>query len=75
MSNIPYIVQTCDSGYHRRKDRPNGGMYIGEGKVNLTIAAMQPQETLVVCKKRLRLTGCRLTGSTASQFSKMSQVR
>ena len=50
MSNIPYIVQTCDAGYHRRKDRPNGGMYIGEGQVNLTIAAMQPQETLIVRK-------------------------
>ena len=48
LGNIPYIVQTCDAGIHRRKDRPNGGMYIGEGKVSLTIAAMQPQETLVV---------------------------
>lgn len=47
-NNIPYIVQTCDAGNHRRKDRPNGGMYIGEGNVSLTIAAMQPQETLVV---------------------------
>lgn len=50
-ANIPYIVQTCDAGSHRRKDRPNGGMYIGEGKVILTIAAMQPQETLVVKRK------------------------
>lgn len=50
-ANIPYIVQTCDAGSHRRKDQPNGGMYIGEGKVSLTIAAMQPQETLVVKRK------------------------
>lgn len=50
-ANIPYIVQTCDAGNHRRKDRPNGGMYIGEGKVSLTISAMQPQETLVVKRK------------------------
>lgn len=52
MNNIPYIVQTCDAGNHRRKDRPNGGLYIGEGLVNLTIAAMQPSETLIVCRKR-----------------------
>jgi hypothetical protein len=59
--SIPYIVQTCDAGKHRRKDRPNGGMYIGKGEVNLTIAAMQPQETLVVkirkkksCQDRLQ---------------------
>lgn len=51
MEIIPYIVQTCDAGNHRRKDLPNGGMYIGEGKVSLTIAAMQPQETLVVKRK------------------------
>ena len=51
METIPYIVQTCDAGSHRRKDRPNGGMYIGEGKVSLTIAAMQPQETLIVKRK------------------------
>ena len=55
-NNIPYIVQTCDAGNHRRKDRPNGGLYIGEGLVNLTIAAMQPQETLIVkrCRKPLK---------------------
>lgn len=52
--NIPYIVQTCDAGTHRRKDRPNGGMYIGKGEVNLTIAAMQPQETLVVKIRKKR---------------------
>lgn len=50
--NIPYLVQTCDAGKHRRKDRPNGGMYIREGKVSLTIAAMQPQETLIVFRRR-----------------------
>ena len=51
VETIPYIVQTCDAGSHRRKDRPNGGMYIGEGRVSLTIAAMQPQETLIVERK------------------------
>lgn len=58
--NIPYIVQTCDAGPHRRKDRPNGGMYIGEGKVSLTIAAMQPQETLVVRKYKKKAVSDRL---------------
>ncbi len=48
MCNVPYLVQTCDAGTHRRKDRPNGGMYISKAAVSLTVAAMQPQETLVV---------------------------
>ena len=62
MTNIPYIVQTCDAGNHRRKDRPNGGMYISDGIVNLTIAAMPPQETLVV--KKSRISHKRLAPST-----------
>lgn len=62
-------MQTCDAGNHRRKDRPNGGMYIGEGKVSLTIAAMQPQETLIVWKKSKHL-GCRSMGSTGFPSSK-----
>lgn len=52
LKNKPYIVQTCDAGNHRRKDRPNGGMYVSEGTVNLTISAMQPQETLIVFRRR-----------------------
>lgn len=60
MKNIPYIVQTCDAGNHRRKDRPNGGMYIGEGMVSLTIAAMQPQETLVVRMRKKKMISDRL---------------
>ena len=51
MRDLPFIVQTCDAGKHRRKDRPNGGMYVGVGYVSLTIAAMQPQETLIVRRK------------------------
>ncbi len=58
--NIPYVVQTCDAGNHRRKDRPNGGMYIGEGTVSLTIAAMQPQETLVVMIRKKKMISDRL---------------
>ena len=60
INNTPYIVQTCDAGSHRRKDRPNGGMYIGEGKVSLTIAAMQPQETLVVRRLKKKTISDRL---------------
>jgi len=60
MKNLPFIVQTCDAGNHRRKDRPNGGMYIGEGKVSLTIAAMQPQETLVVRMRKKKTISDRL---------------
>ena len=60
INNTPYIVQTCDAGNHRRKDRPNGGMYIGEGKVSLTIAAMQPQETLVVMTRKKKTISDRL---------------
>ena len=69
--NIPYIVQTCDAGSHRRKDRPNGGMYISIGTVNLTIAAMQPQETLIVWKKQKHLA-CRSPVFSDSQYSKKS---
>ena len=51
---VPYIVQTCDAGKHRRKDRPNGGMYIGVGEVNLVLAAMAPRETLIVQRRKVR---------------------
>ena len=69
--NIPYIVQTCDAGNHRRKDRPNGGMYVSVGMVNPTIAAMQPQETLIIWKRAKHLA-CRSTGFSDSQYSKKS---
>lgn len=50
--NIPYTIQTCDGGTHRRKDRLNGGMYITEGVVSMVLSTQQPQETLIVRKKR-----------------------
>jgi len=53
MRQEAYIIQTCDAGKHRRKDRPNGGMYISKGSVSLTIAAMQPQDTVVVVSKKV----------------------
>lgn len=46
--NIPFTIQTCDGGSHRRKDRLNGGMYITRGKVSMTLSTMQPQETVIV---------------------------
>ena len=50
--NIPYTIQTCDGGSHRRKDRLNGGLYITKGVVSMALSTMQPQETIVVKKKR-----------------------
>ena len=50
-SSIPFTIQTCDGGSHRRKDRVNGGMYITRGDISLTIARMQPQETVIVQKR------------------------
>ena len=52
MKNIAYTIQTCDGGSHRRKDRVNGGMYITDGVVSMVLSTMQPQETLIVYKKR-----------------------
>ena len=51
-NNIPFIVQTCDGGAHRRRDRVNGGMYITDGVVSMALSTMRPQETLIVHKKR-----------------------
>ena len=53
---IPFTIQTCDGGTHRRKDRVNGGMYITEGDISLTIARMQPQETVVVQRRKRKKT-------------------
>ena len=52
----------CDNGKHRRKDRPNGGMYIVDGVVAMTLSTMVQQETVIVeersvskrCKKNLK---------------------
>ena len=52
LKNIAYTIQTCDGGSHRRKDRLNGGMYITDGVVSMALSTMQPQETLVIKKKR-----------------------
>lgn len=52
MKNIAYTIHTCDGGSHRRKDRVNGGMYITDGVVSMALSTMQPQETLIVCRKK-----------------------
>ena len=52
--NIPFTIQTCDGGSHRRKDRLHGGMYITKGIVSMALSTMQPQETVIV-KKRKRV--------------------
>ena len=53
-SNIPFTIQTCDGGSHRRKDRLNGGMYITLGRVSMALSTMQPQETLIVRRNSKR---------------------
>lgn len=45
---LAWNVQTCDGGSHKRKDRKNGGLYVTEADVCLTIGTMQPRECLVV---------------------------
>lgn len=54
MKQIAYTIQTCDGGSHRRKDRIHGGMYITKGIVSMALSTMQPQETVIV-KKRKRV--------------------
>lgn len=54
MKQIAYTIQTCDGGSHRRKDRLNGGMYITEGVVSMALSTMQPQETLIIKKMKMR---------------------
>ena len=51
-NNQAYTIQTCDGGSHRRKDRVNGGMYITDGVVAMALSTMQPQETLIIRKKK-----------------------
>ena len=41
-------IQTCDGGGHRRKDRPNGGMYITRAAVATTLSTMAPTEAYIV---------------------------
>ena len=45
---IAYTIQTCDGGSHRRKDRLNGGMYITNGVISMSISTMQPRETVII---------------------------
>ena len=52
---IFFKIQTCDGGKHRRKDRPNGGLYVNETQCCPTLAAMVSQELLILqYKKKLQ---------------------
>lgn len=49
--NVAFNIQMCDNGKHRRKDRPNGGMYVTEAEAATTITAMLPStQTVAVCE-------------------------
>lgn len=45
---IPYSVITCDGGSHRRRDRPNGGLYAFRAGASTCLATLSPRETSVV---------------------------
>lgn len=47
-------IQTNDGGGHKRKDRPNGGMYITRALTSTTLSTMGPTETFIISKKRRR---------------------
>ena len=48
---VPYTIQTCDGGNHRRKDRLNGGIYITDGVASMALSTMQPNETIIVTRR------------------------
>jgi DNA (cytosine-5)-methyltransferase 1 len=39
---IAYNIQQNDNGKHKRKDRPNGGMYVNETETALTVGSADP---------------------------------
>lgn len=43
-----YTIQTCDGGGHKRKDRPNGGMYINKVQVSTVLTVAHPIEQFVI---------------------------
>tara|TARA_R110000824_G_scaffold7514_1_gene33996 strand:- start:2244 stop:4019 length:1776 start_codon:yes stop_codon:yes gene_type:complete len=43
---VAYDIQTNDGGQHKRKDRPEGGMYVNETDTSLTIGS--PDQTRIV---------------------------
>jgi DNA (cytosine-5)-methyltransferase 1 len=52
---IAYNIQQNDGGAHRRKDRPNGGMYVKETDTALTVGSTD--QTVVAFTERTRADG------------------
>ena len=57
---VPYTIQTCDGGSHRRKDRLNGGLYITEGAASMALSTMQPNETIIVTRRGMECNNERI---------------
>lgn len=47
-AHIPFAVITCDGGSHRRKDRPNGGLYVFRADASTCLSTLSPREVVVV---------------------------
>lgn len=47
MTKIPFAVITCDGGSHRRKDRPNGGLYVFRAGASTCLSTLSPREVVV----------------------------
>ena len=47
-THIPFAVITCDGGSHRRKDRPNGGLYVFRADASTCLSTLSPREVVVV---------------------------
>lgn len=46
-AQVPFAVITCDGGSHRRKDRPNGGLYVFRADASTCLSTLSPSEVLV----------------------------
>lgn len=47
-THIPFAIITCDGGSHRRKDRPNGGLYVFRADASTCLSTLSPREVVVV---------------------------
>lgn len=45
---IPFTLITCDGGGHRRKDRPNGGLYVFKSDTSTCLATLSPRD-IAIC--------------------------
>lgn len=46
-THIPFAIITCDGGSHRRKDRPNGGLYVFRADAATCLSTLSPREVVV----------------------------